>query len=410
MEDQKYKAFDELKNELLERLIEKGCTPVTVTGYKYVFNSIEKFLRQRGYHNYSKEAGQKLLDEYLLNKGRNDYYKNLHTVISRMNDIIECEWNIRHSDNGRKFRFSNEFQQLLEEYCSFQQGKGLRESTLINKRYAISWFLDELTAIQCEFPDQISPGKVSLACIGITDHSHWNEIRNFMSFLSENGYVKADYSTIVPHFSKPYILPSVYTEDEIRRIENAVDKNTDVGKRDYAMLLLASRMGMRSGDIVRLRLRDVASPENGINIIQQKTQQQLHLPFIPEVLEAVEEYLLVRPESESDFLFLHAHAPYQNVTTGVMRYAVRKYINLAGIDTKSKKQGPHVLRSSLASSMVNDSVSYETVRKILGHNSENAIKHYARIDVENLRHYSLDPPEAVGTFKAFLYQEVQNDE
>lgn len=323
-----------------------------------------------------------------------------------MNDIIECEWSIRHSDNGRKFHFSDEFQQWIEEYCSFQRSKGLRESTLSNKRYAISWFLDELTAIKCESHDQISPDKVSLACIRVTDHNHWNEIRNFMRFLSENRYLKADYSTIVPHFSKPYVLPSVYTEDEIKRIEDAVDRSTDVGKRDYAMLLLASKMGMRSGDIVRLRISDVVSPENGINILQQKTHQKLHLPFIPEVLEAVEVYLSVRPESESDMLFLHVQAPYQNVTTGVMRYAVRKYIHKAGIDTNGKKQGPHALRSSLASSMVNDSVPYETVRKILGHNSDNAIKHYARIDVENLRRYSLEPPEAVGSFKAFLYQEV----
>lgn len=56
--------------------------------------------------------------------------------------------------------------------------------------------------------------------------------------------------------------------------------------------------------------------------------------------------------------------------------------------------------------MVNDNVSYETVRKVLGHSSNNAIKHYARIDIEKLRTYSLEPPVASGGFKAFLNGEV----
>lgn len=61
----------------------------------------------------------------------------------------------------------------------------------------------------------------------------------------------------------------------------------------------------------------------------------------------------------------------------------------------------------LASSMVNDDISYETVRKVLGHSSNNAVKHYARIDVEKLRRYSLTPPAPAGRFHAFLYGEVK---
>ena len=85
-----------------------------------------------------------------------------------------------------------------------------------------------------------------------------------------------------------------------------------------------------------------------------------------------------------------------------MRYAVRKYISQAGIVTTGRKKGPHSLRSSMASSMVNDSVPYETVRRILGHSSDNAIKHYARIDIEQLRPYCLAPPQPTGSFRIFL--------
>lgn len=81
-----------------------------------------------------------------------------------------------------------------------------------------------------------------------------------------------------------------------------------------------------------------------------------------------------------------------------------KYIRLGKIDPGSRKHGPHALRSSLASSMINNETPYETVRKILGHSS---IKHYAKIDVEKLRKYSLEPPTPTGEFLNFLYGEVR---
>ena len=95
------------------------------------------------------------------------------------------------------------------------------------------------------------------------------------------------------------------------------------------------------------------------------------------------------------------------MTTSTLRSALKKYITHAGIDPGNRKCGPHVLRSSLASSMVNDDISYETVRKVLGHSSNNTIKHYARIDVEKLRRYSLTPPVPTNKFYAFLYGEVK---
>ena len=106
-------------------------------------------------------------------------------------------------------------------------------------------------------------------------------------------------------------------------------------------------------------------------------------------------------------VFINVYAPYNPVTSSTIRTALRKYIRLSGIDPGKRKSGPHALRASLASSMVNDDINYETVRKVLGHSSNNAIKHYARIDLERLRRYNLTPPIASGRFYTFLYGEVE---
>lgn len=108
----------------------------------------------------------------------------------------------------------------------------------------------------------------------------------------------------------------------------------------------------------------------------------------------------------SSTILFQTYAPYNPISTGSIRNLLKKYMIVANIDIGNCKKGPHALRSSLASSMINNDISYETVRKILGHSSDNAIKHYAKIDVEKLRQYCLEPPQISGKFKAFLKAEV----
>jgi integrase/recombinase XerD len=400
-----YDSFERLKNELLEKLRTRGCSSTTITGYRYLCNSIISWLMDNGYVLYTKEGGNTFLQEYLSKHGNNQYYTNLRTVVYRLNDLVDDKWEDVHSDKGKHFILSDEFIDIVNKYCSDETAKGLASGTIKYKRYAISWFFHELVMLQCFSLTQLSPKAIVQACTKITDHNLWGEVRLFLRYLLLEEKLEKDYSTLVPHYSKPYVIPSVYSIDEIKRIENSVDTSTIQGKRDYANILLASRMGLRSGDIVRLKIDDIKGAKE-INIIQQKTGKALHLPLIEEVSVAIEDYLSVRPPSMAKEIFINIYAPYNPISTGTIRNLLKKYIAAAGVDVGNRRKGPHALRSSLASSMVNDDVSYETVRKVLGHSSNNAIKHYARIDVEKLRQYCLEPPQISGRFEAFLKGEV----
>jgi site-specific recombinase XerD len=81
---------------------------------------------------------------------------------------------------------------------------------------------------------------------------------------------------------------------------------------------------------------------------------------------------------------------------------LKGYFTSAGVSISGKKHGPHALRSSLASSMINGGVSYEVTRHMLGHYDPEAIKHYAKVDIENLRSYAIDIPEPSGVFEEIL--------
>ena len=399
-------SFEELRANLLEKLRNQGCSPITITGYRYQCNSIFKWMRRNDYDHYSVEGGNKYLQDYCAKHGENQYYTTLRTVIYRLNDILKDTWQDVHSDKGKHFCLPDAFVEIVDRYCYWNVRTGHAAGTIRNKRYAVSWFLDELSKQKCKSLEEMSPILITQTCIKITDHNLWSEIRMFLRYLVEFEGVKSDYSTIIPHYTKPYVIPSVYSVEEIRAIEETIDTGTIIGKRDYAMILLASRMGMRSGDIARLRIEDVQN-RTDLDIIQEKTGNTLHLPLIREVKLAIDDYLSVKPSSQSDLVFINVYAPYNPVTTSTIRAALRKYIRVSGIDPRKRKSGPHALRASLASSMVNDDINYETVRKVLGHSSNNAIKHYARIDTERLRRYSLTPPLPVGRFYTFLYGEVE---
>ena len=168
-------------------------------------------------------------------------------------------------------------------------------------------------------------------------------------------------------------------------------------------MLLASRLGLRSGDIAALTFDTINYDAGLIRITQQKTGMRIEVPLLPEIKEAIASYVSEeRPVSDSPYIFLTPRAPYQHISAKAIGKRVAKALGRTGIDIGSRKCGAHSLRASLASSMVNDGIPYEAVRKTLGHLDLNSTKCYARLDLEQLRPYTLSPPEASGFFLEFL--------
>lgn len=154
---------------------------------------------------------------------------------------------------------------------------------------------------------------------------------------------------------------------------------------------------------LRLKISEIDFDNGYISIIQEKTEVPLSLQMPCDVSEALTTHLENDKYSPEDgYVFHSMTAPYGRITTSIIRHAINECFDTAKVCTEGKKHGSHSLRSSLASSMVNDDVSYDVVRRILGHTDPDVIKHYAKADIENLRLCSIDPPEASGQFLEFL--------
>lgn len=118
------------------------------------------------------------------------------------------------------------------------------------------------------------------SCLFYTNKDGYAVLRQFLRYLFEKGSITKDLSTIVPHYKRRQIIPSVFTPEEIKKMEDTIPRVTLTGKRNLAILLLVTRMGLRSGDIAELKLSSIDFSSSHVDLIQQKTGEPLSV-FMP---------------------------------------------------------------------------------------------------------------------------------
>ena len=300
-------------------------------------------------------------------------------------------------------KLNPEMEAFLKGYLAEGKRKGLKESSIHLHDKIGRYFLSFMARAGCKNPREMNAGNVGVACLAISSKWYLSHIRTFLRYAYQSGYTDRDYSGIVPLFKRPQPYPSVYTTEEIMKIESGINKDSPHGKRDYAALLLATRLGIRSGDISSMTMDELDFDRSLIRLTQHKTGIPVELPMVPDVKTALEAYLYEERNGHgSSDVFLRIVSPYSHISVQAVGKIVRTAIAAAGIDPDGRKQGAHAFRSSLASSMVNDNIPYEAVRKTLGHTDINAIRSYARLNLEQLRMYALPVMGATDTFAAFL--------
>ncbi|MHC1747334.1 MAG: tyrosine-type recombinase/integrase [Cellulosilyticaceae bacterium] len=396
-------SLESLCGELLNELQQHHYSKGTIQLYKERIQQLQRYMSTRHISYYSPKTAVSFYREliepqnYVVSTKR--FYK---TVIRRLNDC--------YNDNGyvlsvprKDLTLTNQFQPVASEYLSYCIKIGNSDFTLKAKERAMHFFCTNLESLDCHCFEEMTVSQVSKAALMVKNHEFYTEIRDLMRYLNASNHVCADFSTLIPKNTRGFRVPTTYSPQEISKIEESVNKKTSPGKRDYAIILLASRLGIRAGDIAALKLSNLNFEEDRIHFIQRKTGNNTDLIMLPEIKIALQDYILnERPDSTLGSVFLSSCAPYEEISYSVVSFAVKKHMKRACIDTLGKKHGPHSLRSSLATSMVNDGVDYNSVRKILGHEGPNAIKYYAKINIEMLRLCALEAMDPSGFFKHFL--------
>ena len=199
-------------------------------------------------------------------------------------------------------------------------------------------------------------------------------------------------------------LPSVYMKEEVEAVIAAIDRTHPQGKRDYAMVLLAARYGLRISDIIGLRFCNLDWENNRISLVQQKTGKRVTLPLSEEVGGAIIEYIRYgRPQIDLPFVFIKAHAPYGELKATGLGSSLGDWMRAAGIDSTGRKHGPHALRHSLATNLLGANQPIPVISEILGHATSETTTLYTRVSVDMLRQCALDVPFVSSSFYDNLY-------
>jgi integrase len=165
------------------------------------------------------------------------------------------------------------------------------------------------------------------------------------------------------------------------------DINTPTGKRDYAILMLASVTGIRAVDIANIKLADINWREMTIHFVQRKTGFGLSLPLDASAAAAVSDYILnARPGTDSPYIFLTKVAPYRKLSDkSSVANVLNKYAKLSGIK-KKKHDGKsfHAFRRSMGVWLLDTAASPEMISQILGHHSKDVLQRYLPLSPSKL--------------------------
>jgi site-specific recombinase XerD len=253
-------------------------------------------------------------------------------------------------------------------------------------------------------PADIAAADIS-AFIGALTHvrprtlaSTIGRLRSFLRYLCLRGLVDSrlvDQMPKVRVYSEAH-LPTIWTAQNLQILLAAVDRASPTGKRDFAILLLAARLGLRVGDIRDLRLDQLDWEHNRIRVVQSKTGMPLELPLPEDIGQALIDYLRYgRPEASHREVFLRHNAPFRPFGRNCNLYGIISlYRRRAGIKLPHQsRQGLHSLRHTLASRLLEAGTPLDVIAGVMGHLTPETTRQYLRIDVEALRRAALDPEE-----------------
>jgi site-specific recombinase XerD len=297
--------------------------------------------------------------------------------------------------------FNGPIGKLMTQYLAYKVTLRLAQHTLYEHEQHLFRFLVLLNRENITEIKTVNQAHVLIYLKGIDPrysslaHMTIRILRDFFRYLYGQGLLDIDVSGFFPKdsYKKQPKLPSTYKKQEIETLINSIDRSSRTGKRNYAIILLAARLGLRASDITHLKFENLHWERNAIRIRQYKTGNELELPLLPEIGNALIDYLKYgRPVSDDPHVFLVARSPFNPMCSSGVGAVVQNAFFTAGIDTGNRKHGPHALRHSLAGFLLENRVTLPVISEVLGHEKSESTRFYLRIDVTSLQKCMLEVP------------------
>jgi integrase/recombinase XerD len=287
---------------------------------------------------------------------------------------------------------------LLEFARWMQQQRGTCAATLSNYRRPIRDFLREIG----EVPSRWDVHQIRAFVLEKSRGAGWavakqctTALRMFIRFLIAAGHCAVGFDAAIPTVAHWRLdsLPRYFQPAEVERLIASCDRTTAVGRRDRAILLLLARLGLRAGDIIQLHLSDIDWRGAWIHV-SGKSRRLTRLPLTKEVGRALVSYLQDgRPRTTADAVFVRCRAPFRPFRSHcAISVIVDRALRRAHVSRPSRGAA-HLLRHSVASSMLREGASLHDIAAVLRHRSIQTTQIYAKVDVRMLQTIAQPWPE-----------------
>ena len=356
---------------------------------------------------YSKQLAEQYLLELKANgknrtlpRWRYKLYRLTALLVMELEETGRVTWKSHKEDPPTQLHQSV-YLLLHREYLTFLRKEGKKRGTLQTYEIVSRQFLEYLEARKVNELAEVQGKDVSDFLPFIAQQYQPGSMRTvlsalrcFIHYIESQKLTPSHLSHAVPSSSERItrVVPTLTPEEE-QKLLNSVDGTTGLGKRNYAMLLLALRTGLRSIDITNLKLSDVHWKNNTLEIVQAKTGTFLVLPLLTDVGNALADYILNgRPSSRESYIFLRTQAPHQKLSARSGCYGVScKMMKAAGIrQGPGDQKGFHCLRHSLAARLLIEETPLPIISSILGHRNKDSTRDYLSSDLLHLRACALD--------------------
>ena len=403
------KLLGELLQDLKKEMLRLGYTESSIKFYQNRWKKLKEFAEERGEIYYSERLGIDFIEKHfqILEK---DFEGSLRQTEVQNLRIIRMigDFQLHHTILRRYYKHKKilkdpyyiDINNRFNQYCI---NKDYSSVTVNHYVKQAARFIDYTASQRVESCKEITLSLINNYIKTLTGYTYKTveqvlcSLRSFFKFLFMNGEINKDFSAKIPMVQtrKQTRIPSVWTTKDLKKLISAIDLGSPIGKRDYAIILLACRLGLRCADIKNLTMDNLHWEDKKLIFVQSKTRKILSLPLTQEVGWSIIDYLKYgRPNVDTRYVFIRHLAPFLPFSEGNhLNQMIKKYMRFAHLPTLKKKTGMHSLRHTLASVLLESNTPLPVISDILGHADTESTAIYLKVDITKLKECPLDLKE-----------------
>ena len=407
---EKQRTLEMLTFDVITYLQKLSYSSSTISQYRSAWQRVTAFMKENDLQFYNASVGETFIYNLIGNRRYDDLDRWEKCIIQCANVLTEFL-----ETGAVKFRRCQKFRELqgavgqtMQNYIAYRKSFGISHGTIEEYKHRFQHFLSYLEdngicdirlinqQLLMNYANQLG------FCTPYVRHRNLSVIKGYLRYLYDQGLTETDCSRMVPKdkLVKQPKLPSTYTKEEVEALIKSIDRSSPKGKRDYAMVLITARLGLRATDVCCITFNNIRWEQSLIVLNQQKTGRRIELPLLSEIGEAVIDYLKYgRPKSELPYIFLQVNSPYDRLNRSTLHSIICFYLRRAGIQyEQERKHGPHALRHSLAGILLEKKTPIPVISEVLGHKNTESTRYYLKIDINSLRQCALEVPPVNTSF------------